>query len=126
MGTLVISKKENEKYKYTYNNWKGNTIVTSNSLQTKAHCISEINVLKRNFSSIEFLKYKTPSGKLYFKLTINGHVVAVSRKFTTPLLMEKGMNDIMKNFNQSEILDFTEDIFENFPEDIFNEIDNNI
>lgn len=123
MGTLVISKKENEKYKYTYNNWKGNTIVTSNSHITKAHCISEINILKRNFSSIEFVRYKTPSGKLYFKLNINGHVIATSRKFTTPLLMEKGMNDILKNFLQSEILDFTEDIFEALPENIFKEIE---
>lgn len=118
MGTLVISKKENNKYKYTYNNRKGNTLVTSSSHETKAHCISEINILKRNFSSIEFVRYKTPSGKLYFKLSVNGHVVGVSRKFTTPLLMEKGMKDISDNFIKSEVLDFTEDVFP----DIFEEI----
>jgi len=118
MGTLVISKKENNKYKYTYNNRKGNTLVTSNSHETKAHCISEINILKRNFSSIEFVRYKTPSGKLYFKLSVNGHIVGASRKFTTPLLMEKGMKDISDNFIQSEVLDFTEDVFP----DIFEEI----
>lgn len=121
MGTLVISKKENNKYKYAYNNRKGNTLVTSNSHETKAHCISEINILKRNFSSIEFVRYKTPSGKLYFKLTVNGHVIGASRKFTTPLLMEKGMKDISDNFILSEVLDFTEDIFDVFP-DIFEEI----
>lgn len=121
MGTLVISKKENNKYKYAYNNRKGNTLVTSNSHETKAHCISEINILKRNFSSIEFVRYKTPSGKLYFKLTVNGHVIGASRKFTTPLLMEKGMKDISDNFILSEVLDFTEDVFDVFP-DIFEEI----
>jgi len=121
MGTLVISKKENNKYKYAYNNRKGNTLVTSNSHETKAHCISEINILKRNFSSIEFVRYKTPSGKLYFKLTVNGHVIGASRKFTTPLLMEKGMKDISDNFILSEVLDFTEDVFDAFP-DIFEEI----
>src|SRR5690554_5855616 len=93
MGTLVISKKENNKYKYTYNNRKGNTLLTSNSHETKAHCISEINILKRNFSSIEYVRYKTPSGKLYFKISVNGHLLGSSRKFTTPLLMEKGLND---------------------------------
>ena len=119
MGTLVISKKENSTYKYTYNNRKGNTVITSNSHQTKAHCISEINVLKRNFSSIEFVRYKTPSGKLYFKLSLNGYVLGASRKFTTPLLLEKGMSDVTKYFMESEILDFTEDVFEAFPEIVF-------
>lgn len=119
MGTLVISKKENNTYKYTYNNRKGNTVITSNSHQTKAHCISEINILKRNFSSIEFVRYKTPSGKLYFKLSINGHVLGASRKFTTPLLLEKGMNDVKKYFMESEILDFTDDVFEVFPDIVF-------
>ncbi|MBA5791202.1 hypothetical protein H1R17_00320 [Flavobacterium sp. xlx-214] len=122
MGTLVISKKENNKYKYTYNNRKGNTIFTSNSQESKAHCISEINILSRNFNSIDFLRYKTPSNKLYFKVSINGHVLGSSRRFTTPLLLEKGLNDLKNNFLKSEILDFTEDVFESFPENIFEEV----
>lgn len=122
MGTLVISKKENNKYKYTYNNRKGNTLLTSNSHETKAHCISEINILKRNFSSIEYVRYKTPSGKLYFKISVNEHLLGSSRKFTTPLLMEKGLNDFKSYFTISEVLDFTEDVFETFPEIVFDEL----
>lgn len=122
MGTLVISKKENKKYKYTYNNRKGHTVLTSNSHETKAHCISEINILKRNFSSIEFLRYKTPSGKLYFKIAVNDHILGASRKFTTPLLMDKGLTDLKNNFLTSEILDFTEDVFAALPEVVFEEI----
>lgn len=112
MGTLVISKKENNSYKYTYNNRKGSVIFTSNSYQSKAHCLSEINILKRNFALIQFINYKTPSGKLFFKVSINDHVVGVSRKFTTPLLMEKGLNDLKNNFLKTEVLDFTEEIFD--------------
>src|SRR5690606_29778755 len=115
MCTLVISKKENNKYKYTYNNRKGHTVLTSNSQETKAHCISEINILKRNFASLEFLKYKTPSGKLYFKIAVNGHILGTSRKFTTPLLMDKGLTDLQNNFMNSEILDFNENVFEELP-----------
>ncbi|HUH25613.1 MAG TPA: hypothetical protein VLY87_03235 [Flavobacterium sp.] len=122
MGTIVISKKENNTFKYTYNNRKGHTLLSSNSHETKAHCMSEINVLKRNFSSIEYLRYKTPSGKLYFKININTHILGTSRKFTTPLLMDKGLNDFKNNFISSEVLDFCEDIFESFPEIIFDEI----
>src|SRR5690606_3283959 len=122
MGTLVISKKENSKYKYAYNNRKGNTLLTSNSYETKAHCISEINILKRNFSSIEYVRYKTPSGKLYFKISINGYILGSSRKFTTPLLMEKGLNDFKAYFTESEVLDFTEDVFEAISESVFEEL----
>lgn len=121
MGTIVISKKENNKFKYIYNNRKGHTLLTSNSHETKAHCISEINILKRNFTSIDYLRYKTPSGKLYFKISINEYILGSSRKFTTPLLMDKGLNDWKNNFTQSEILDFCEDVFEGFPEIIFDE-----
>ena len=115
MGTLVISIKENGKYKCSYNNRKGNTIFTSNSHLSKVQCISEITVLKKNFSSLNFIKYKTPAGKLYFKIVVNDFVIGNSRKFTTPLLLEKGMNDFEKNFVNSEILDFTESIFEDLP-----------
>lgn len=111
MGTLVISQKDNGYYKYTYNNRKGNVLFTSNSHQYKAQCISEITVLKKNFDKINFLKYKTPSGKLYFRIVINEFVLGNSRKFTTPLLMEKAIDDFKRSFLMSEILDFTEDIF---------------
>lgn len=124
MGTLVISKKENDKYKYTYNNRKGNVIFTSNSYLSKAQCLSEINVIKRNFAIVTFVHYKTPAGKLFFKVNVNDHILGVSRKFTTPLLMEKGVNDLRNNFVNSEVLDFTEDVFGIFPEDVF--LTNNI
>lgn len=119
MGTLVISKKENNKYKYSYNNRKGNVVFTSNSYLTKAHCLSEINIIKRNFSIIKFVHYKTPSGKMFFKVNVNDHILGVSRKFTTPLLMEKGVNDLKNYFVNSEVLDFTENVFGELEEDVF-------
>lgn len=118
MGTLVISKKENKTYKYSYNNRKGSIIFTSNSFSFKEQCLSEINILKRNFSVITFIHYKTPSGKFFFKIEINNHTLGVSRKFTTPLLMEKAMADFKNNFLTSEVLDFTEDVFSNFPSEV--------
>jgi len=38
--------------------------------------------------------------------------------------MEKGVNDLKNNFVNSEVLDFTEDVFGIFPEDVF--LTNNI
>lgn len=120
MGTLVITIKENKTYKYSYNNYKGNTLFTSNTLKSKAQCFSEINIIKNNFEVLQFVKFKTPSGKFFFKLELNGFILGTSRKFTTPLLIEKGINDIRKNFITSEVLDFTENIFGEIPE--FDEI----
>ena len=111
MGTLVITIKENQTYKYSYNNYKGNTLFTSNTLKSKAQCFSEINIIKNNFDVLQFVKFKTPGGKFFFKLELNGFILGNSRKFTTPLLIEKGINDIKKNFISSEVLDFTENIF---------------
>lgn len=118
MGTLVISKKENNTYKYSYNNRKGSVVFTSNSYTFKEQCLSEINILKRNFNVLTFIQYKTPSGKLFFKVDLNTHILGVSRKFTTPLLMEKAMGDFKNNFLTSEVLDFTEDVFCNFPAEV--------
>lgn len=114
MGTLVISLKENGKYKYTYNNWKGNTLFTSSNFDTKVECFSDINIIKKNFDRLEFIRHKTASGKLFFKLELNTFILGQSRKFTTPLLIEKGIDDFKKNFAASEVLDFTENIFEPF------------
>lgn len=119
MGTLVISKKENNTFKYTYNNRKGNIIISSNNYKTKAQCLSEINILKRNFSAIEYVQLKSPSGKLFFKLKINNYIVGTSRKFTTPLLLQKALNDFKNNFIMAEALDFTVDVFNSKTENVF-------
>ncbi len=112
MGTLVISKKENGKFKYSYNNRKGNTIFTSNAFDSKTQCYSDINIIKRHFELLEFIRFKSGSGKLFFRLKLNSFILGQSRKFTTSLLIEKGIDDFKKNFVLSEVLDFTEDIFE--------------
>lgn len=112
MGTIVISKKENGKYKYSYNNRKGNTLFTSNSFDSKSQCQSDINIIKKQFNLLQLIRFKTVSGKLFFKLELNSFILGQSRKFTTPLLIEKGIEDFKKNFVHSEVLDFTEDVFQ--------------
>lgn len=111
MGTFVLSIKENGDYKYTYNNRRGKTIVTSISFKDKIDCLESIVLLKRGFETLSFPKFKTSSGKFFFRVILDGNVHCASRKFTTVLRMEKGMNDIMKYFTSGEILDFTESVF---------------
>lgn len=107
MGTFAISLKENGDYKYTYNNRRGKTLVTSISYPTKESCYINIQTLKNDFDKINFLKLKTTSGKFYFKILLHDNIMCVSRKFTTILRVEKAINDIKNYMLESEVLDFT-------------------
>jgi uncharacterized protein len=107
MGTFAISLKENGEYRYTYNNRRGKTIITSVSYKTIEECYENIEVIKKEIDQIFFLKLKTTSGKFYFKLSLNETIICVSRKFTTVLRIEKAIMDIKTHIKNSETLDFT-------------------
>jgi len=107
MGTFAISLKDNGEYKYTYNNKRGKTLVTSIAYQTKEDCYTNIDLLKNEIGNLSFSKYKTTAGKFYFKISLNETVFCISRKFTTILRIEKAILDIQKYILESEILDFT-------------------
>jgi uncharacterized protein len=53
------------------------------------------------------MNFKSKQSKFYFRLIIHDREIAVSRKYTTQLLLEKGINDIKKYSANSEILDFS-------------------
>ena len=111
MGTFAISKKENGLIKFEFNSRKGKTLLTSQSYKSKDECEKDILFLKERVENVSFLKFKTPAGKFFFKLIHNGHIHGISRKFTTELLLAKGLDEMKNNFTDSEILDFSEDIF---------------
>lgn len=111
MGTFAISKKENGLIKFEFNSRKGKTILTSQSYKSKEECEKDILLLKSKIEAVSFLKFKTPAGKFFFKLIYDNHIHGISRKFTTELLLAKGLDEVKNNFPHSEILDFSEEIF---------------
>ncbi|WP_442787481.1 hypothetical protein [Flavobacterium suncheonense] len=111
MGTFTISKKENGLIKFEFNSRKGKTLLTSQSYRSKEECEKDIALLKEKIEVVSFLKFKTPAGKFFFKMIYNGHIHGISRKFTTELLLLKGLEEIRNNFTESETLDFSQDIF---------------
>lgn len=111
MGTFAISKKENGLIKFEFNSRKGKTILTSQSYKTREECEKDILFLKNRIENVSFLKFKSPNGKFFFKLIHDGHIHGISRKFTTELLMAKGLDEVRNNFSNAEILDFSEEIF---------------
>lgn len=111
MGTFAISKKENGLLKFEFNSRKGKTLLTSQSYKTKEECEKDILFLKERIENVSFLKFKTPGGKFFFKLIFDGHIHGISRKFTTELLLIKGLEEMKTRFCEAEILDFSQEIF---------------
>ncbi len=106
MGTFVISKRLNDFYKFEFVSRKGKTIFVSNSYELKFECEAEIELLKASKENFNYLKFKTSRGKYFFKIILDEKIFATSRKYATELMMQKGIEEIIKYISKSEILDF--------------------
>ncbi|MNX29801.1 hypothetical protein D3C86_599530 [compost metagenome] len=111
MGAFVISKRFNDEYKFVFTSRKGKAIFTSLSYELKFECEADIEKFKLNIDSADFLKFKSTNGKFFFKLLLGGDHFATSRKYTTQLRLQKGIDEIVKYASQSEILDFSTNDF---------------
>ena len=112
MSAFVISKKPDGDYKFTFANRKGKTIFTSLACKQKADCHLIIAALKEELPAFSFTRKRTGSGKYYFRISRNGLVLASSRKFSTELMIQKGIDQILKYLPEAETLDFSEaDLF---------------
>ena len=113
MGTFVITKRLSGCYKYEFTSRKGKAIFVSNDFELRFECEEDIESLKKAIDNVFFMRFKSKNGKMYFKMILNEKEVAVSRRYTTPLLMQKGIDEIIRTLSQSEVLDFSiqHDIF---------------
>ncbi|MBF4466542.1 DUF1508 domain-containing protein [Flavobacterium sp. LC2016-12] len=114
MGAFVISRRFNDEYKFVFTSRKGKVIFTSLSYELKFECEEDIEKFKVNIEQAKFLKFKGSGGKYFFKLMLGELHFATSRKYTTELLLQKGIKEIVNYASKSEILDFSsnESIFE--------------
>lgn len=108
MATFVISQRLNGLYKYELTSRKGKTIFTSNAFELRFECEEEIELLRNSLTNVFFMRFRSPAGKFYFKLILSDKEMAVSRKYTTQLMLEKGINEILKYGYKAEVLDFSE------------------
>lgn len=109
MGMFIISKRHNGEYKFVFTSRKGKTVFTSISCKEKADCEQIIAAIRENIGQFAFTKQGTASGKYFFRLSKDGLVLATSRKFSTALMLQKGINEITTYMHRSEVLDFSED-----------------
>jgi len=107
MGTFVISKRFDDRYKFVFTSRKGKTIFTSPSFELKMECEDSIQEIKANIENYTYVKSRAANGKYFFKMMLEETVIATSRKYTTPLLLEKGIDEIIRTAVNSDVLDFT-------------------
>ena len=114
MGAFVISKRFNDEYKFVFTSRKGKVIFTSLIYELKFECEEDIEKFKVNTDQAKFLKFKGSGGKYFFKLMLGEVHFATSRKYTTELLLQKGIKEIVLYASKAEILDFSsgDSIFE--------------
>jgi uncharacterized protein len=112
MGTFVISKRFDDRYKFVFTSRKGKTIFTSPSFELKMDAEDSIEKIKANIKKYTYLKSRAANGKYFFKIMLNDELISTSRKYTTPLLLEKGINEIIQYASKSEVLDFSMNDFE--------------
>ncbi len=110
MGTFVISTKSSGEFKFAYAARRGKTILTSIGCRDKADCQKIMDAFQVDISQFTISKIRQGSGKHFFRVSKDGLVLANSRKFTTELLMLKGLNDFQNTVATAETLDFSNEI----------------
>lgn len=111
MGMFVISKRHNGDYKFEFTSRRGKTIFTSIACKHKSDCELMIEGIRENIAHFAFTRNGTPSGKYFFRLSKGGLVLATSRKYSTELRFQKGIDEILKYVPSAEILDFSDNDF---------------
>ncbi|MHA6278781.1 DUF1508 domain-containing protein [Salinimicrobium sp. CAU 1759] len=119
MSAFVISKRDTGNYKFTFASRKGKTIFTSIACREKSDCEKIIETIQGDLESFTFRKARTGSGKYFFRITRGGLVLATSRKFSTELMLQKGIDQFLKYVPEAETLDFSmsEDVFAELEEE---------
>jgi len=107
MGAFVVSKRYDGQYKFVFTSRKGKVIFTSLSYELKFECEDGVEYFKNNLDLATFVKSKSSGGKYFFTLFLDGAPFAISRKYTTELRVQKGIDEIVKTASVSEILDFS-------------------
>ena len=113
MGTFVIAQRASGVYKYEFVSRKGKPIFISNDFELRFECEEEIEALKSAIDKCVFMRFKSSNGKYFFRLILNEKEIAVSRRYSTQLLLQKGIDEIIKYADKAEFLDFSSanDIF---------------
>ena len=98
----------------TIDDVEAHAIVFLEAFVTAGHNRREVSeqiiaALQENLEDFSFTKMRTGSGKYFFRISRNGLVLATSRKFSTELMLKKGLDQILKYVPEAVTLDFSEE-----------------
>ena len=79
----------------------------SDDFELRFECEEAIEEFRNNIEAVFFMKFKSKNGKFFFKIILKEKEIAVSRKYTTQLLLQKGIDEITRSIAKSEVLDFS-------------------
>ena len=111
MSAFVITKRFNDLYKFEFTSRRGKTIFSSLGFELKFECEDAIAKFRNIVEECVFEKQKGLAGKHFFKLLVKEQLFATSRKYSTELRLEKGIEEIKKYAISAEILDFSNQDF---------------
>jgi uncharacterized protein YegP (UPF0339 family) len=75
MGTFVISKRFDDRYKFVFTSRKGKTIFTSPSYELKMECEDSIEAIKSDIEKCTYVKSRAANGKYFFKMMLENTVI---------------------------------------------------
>lgn len=111
MATFVITKRFDGSFKFVFTSRNGKAIFTSSRFALKEQCENGIEVVKNAIRNYACVNFKGANGKYFFKILEGQEVLAISRKFSTELLLQKGKDEIHRYADTAEILDFSHEDF---------------
>ncbi|OYU79504.1 MAG: DUF1508 domain-containing protein [Flavobacterium sp. BFFFF1] len=108
MGAFVISKRFNGEYKFAFTSRKGKTIFSSQGYELKFECEEAIELLKSNLADAVYSRHKASGGRYYFRMKVGEALLVTSRKYSTELKLQKGIDEINQSAVAAEVLDFSQ------------------
>ena len=121
MATFVITKRFDGSFKFVFTSRNGKAIFTSSRFKSKDECEKGIEIVKVAIQNYACINFKGANGKYFFKIQEGQEVLAISRKFSTELLLQKGKDEIHRYSATAEILDFSQNDFVFEEEEILNQ-----
>ena len=70
-------------------------------------CEDIISAIQADIEKYTYVKARAANGKYFFKMVLDETVIATSRKYSTPLLLAKGIDEVIRTAVKSDVLDFT-------------------
>lgn len=110
MGKFIVDKRKNGEFQFNLKASNGQVILSSEGYAAKASCLNGIESVKKNATDENrFDVSESKNGKFYFNLkATNGQIIGSSEMYESVAGCKNGMESVMKNAPDAEIVDESE------------------